>query len=124
MGLDQICGHLLDEKGRGMFRRFGMKAMHTKSHRAPWVCVMKIFVILPNLMLLLWMRFWVDSPQSNSHISPASLMANEEWLRVEDGFADAVPRKVILIADKVALFPDLELETWAIFALAFALDCC
>ena len=38
---------------------------------------------------------WVASPQSNNQTSPLSRSARDEWFRVGEGWAEAVPRKVI-----------------------------
>lgn len=58
---------------------------------------MKILRILPILTSLFCNWCCVASPQSNSQTSLLSRRASDEWFLVDDGWADAVPRKVIFI---------------------------
>jgi hypothetical protein len=68
----------------------------------PCVCVINIFLILPIFIpLLAWICFWVDSPQSKSQTSEPSRRAKEEWFRVDEGCAEAVPRKVMLKEESI-----------------------
>ena len=56
---------------------------------SPCVCVMNIFWMRPIFTADFWIWCCVASPQSKSQTSPSSRSASAEWLRVEDGCADA-----------------------------------
>ena len=79
-----------------------------RTRNAPCVCVMKTFSIFPILISLFWSCFWVASPQSKSQTSPRPphRTARLEWLRVEEGSAEAVPRKVMAMLS-------MREESWA-----------
>jgi len=70
----------------------------------PCVWVMKILPIFPIFSLLRCSWCCVASPQSNSHSSPPRRRPRAEWLRVDDGWAEAVPRKVMLTAVRAVCF--------------------
>ena len=65
--------------------------------------VMNIFCTLPIFTELFWIWCWVASPQSKSQTSPSRRRANAEWFRVDDGWADALPRMVMLTEDRVLM---------------------
>lgn len=74
--------------------------MRNQSKNLPCVWVINIFWIRPILTVLFWSWCCVASPQSNSHTSPPSWSAKDEWFLVEEGWADAVPRNVILTEER------------------------
>lgn len=55
---------------------------------------MNIFSIFPILTVLFWSCPCVASPQSKSQTSAPNRRANAECCRVDEGWADAVPRNV------------------------------
>lgn len=61
-------------------------------------CTIRILPILTSLFCSLC---WVASPQSKSHTSPPKRRAKAEWFLVDDGCAEAVPRNVMFIAEKL-----------------------
>ena len=71
---------------------------------------MNIFSILPIFTVLFCIWCCVASPQSNSQTSPPRCKARAEWFLVDDGWAEAVPRKVMLREEMGDLEVDIDVR--------------